>query len=915
MRSRRPGLQQLCVDRAQLVTTRSERSLSMKDCRRLTSRFVFLPVVVAMVLLGRGRAKASADGGAGSSSGRAARLYLTPTLLARLQERAAAADPAWAALKTHCDSVASGTFNNPSQQAYPNLPDVGQGYEGDGYLPEVMNLGLCYRVESGVDDASAEMHAAAGVRLLETIATPVASGGQDPSTDDGYGIRNYGVAMATGFDWMYPAMTASDVSDIVTSLNLWVNWFDSSGFCNAAPISNYFQGYLLAKTATAIATAGDNESATAYWSDVQSRLWTQLTQPQFAASMVGGGWPEGWEYGPRAVEEYTQFLFAAKTGEQLDWWSQTPNAHDEAAYITYFAWPSRLHMDDQGTVHSQAILSPPGVTMAYLSGLLQDNADPYAATARSATAALVATNADVFAPWESFFYVDPSLPLTDYTLQPLSYFASGPNHVAVRSTWSTDGVWGTLVSGTYIDSPDSGEQLFNQGSVAVVQGDQPILVNATGWLPQANGAAGEDLVYDDAWTNETRLLANTFYAAGTKQGTTGPTQASTRVSHYEEGGTYVRARGTAIEEMYLPVAAVAQFTRDFVYLRPGTFVIYDRTTVADGSADQWTAWHTPTVPSLVATPDATQVRYDVSAAGGVVGSVRSLLPRSADSTVVNVLGTVSRIENHAPNPEGALDWLTVVTAGSDVPAEIRLSAADGNVASGGALGVVVLSQPNNVVLFSDDHAAATPIRALTYTVAQSAAAEHVLVDVAPSPTGYAVTTTVSRGSVTVAVSPGGPFEPTSEGTLVFAVSLSGSVSSPATAGVGDAGGGVDGGAPMSGGIDASSLADGRRDGALNGSGVDAAVAAGSSGSATSSTRGDAGSLHPGGSDSDQDGSNATLAQDAASGAAGPAPGGGCSMGGAPRSGSSFAGILATLLAGVAALLGRRPAVARVRAAL
>jgi len=831
-------------------------------CRRGCA--IAIPFLASVACWG---ATAAADP-ASDAGTRAPRLYLTPTVLARLQQRAAAQDPAWTALKAHCDGLAGGTFNTPAEPAYPNFPDVGQGYEGDGYLPEVMNLGLCYRVESGVDDASAVVHGAAGARLLEAMATPVASGGQDPSTDDGYGIRNYGVGMATGFDWLRPALSASNVTDVVTSLNSWVSWFDANGFSNNEPIGNYFEGYLLTKTATAAGTAGDNPAAAADWSDVQTRMWTQLVQPQFSASMSGGGWPEGWEYGARSVENYTQALMAAKTGEGVDWWSQVPSARDEAAYITYFAWPSRLHMDDQGTIHSGVVLTPPGVTMAYLSGMLAWNADPYAATARSATTAFLATNSDVFAPWESFLYWDASLPLADYTQQPLSYFASGPNHVAVRSSWATDAVWGSFVSGTYIDAPDSGEQSFNQGSIAVVSGDQPILVNPTGWLPQADGTAGEALVYTDQWGSETRLLANTFFAAGTSQVGAGPSQAATHIQHYEEGGVYVRARGTELEQMYTAAGAVTQFTRDYVYLRPGTFVVYDRTTVAAGTADQWTAWHTPTVPTAVPTTDPTQTRYDISASGAVIGSVRSLLPKGAASKVVNVLGTVSRIENHAPSPASATDWLTVVSAGANVPEQVRLSAADGNVTSGAAVGVLVLGARNSVVLFSSDHAAVAQLGAVTYQVAQTAGADHVLIDIAPSTSGYAISARASGGVIAVAVTPGGSFQPTGNGTLSFAVALDGTVTASAPAGGSDAGVVTVGG---SAGSDAGS----------DDASADGASATPPDGGGTgSTTTEDAGS---------------TTTEDAS-------PGG---HGGSGSGGSVGSGIVGTLGAGCAAS-GRRP---------
>src|SRR5580658_246203 len=124
------------------------------------------------------------------------RLFLTPTVLQRLQARAAANDPAWLALQTQCEGYANGTFYPPSGNSEPNYPSVGQGYEGSDYLPAIMALGLCYRVVEGINTTAQAAFGATGTRLLNAIATPAASGGQPPSTDDGYGIRYYGTSMA-----------------------------------------------------------------------------------------------------------------------------------------------------------------------------------------------------------------------------------------------------------------------------------------------------------------------------------------------------------------------------------------------------------------------------------------------------------------------------------------------------------------------------------------------------------------------------------------------------------------------------------------------------------------------------------------------------------------------------------------------
>jgi hypothetical protein len=336
------------------------------------------------------------------TSGRAARLLLTGSVLTRLQARAAANDPAWTALKAHCDGLVSGTANVPTGDAYPNFPNVGQGYQGDGYLPEVLDLGLCYQTLGATDATTAAGYAAAGDRILLAMSTSPSAGGQAPSTDSGYGIRNYGVGMAFGFDCLYPGLQASTLATVIASLNAWVDWYDSSGFSRNAPVGNYFAGYVLAKTATAIATDPDNSNAAGYWSDVQSTMFPTLIQSIYATSMQGGGWPEGWEYGPRSVENYSLFFWAVKTGKGLDWFSQIPNVHDEAAYLNYFAWPSLNHMDDQGTIHSGVTLTPPGVTAAAMASLLAANGDPSAPTAQAFAADLLATNQDAMAAWQNF---------------------------------------------------------------------------------------------------------------------------------------------------------------------------------------------------------------------------------------------------------------------------------------------------------------------------------------------------------------------------------------------------------------------------------------------------------------------------------------------------------------------------------
>jgi hypothetical protein len=703
----------------------------------------------------------------------AANIWLTSSLLARLQQRAAANDPAWTALAAHCNALTTGTFEVPSGNAYPDAPNVGQGYQGDGYAPEIFSLGLCYRVAAGVNATAAASYAKAGARLLTAMATPVGSGGQSPSTDSGYGIRNYGVGMAVGYDWLRPALDAATMSAVQSSLEAWISWYDASGFINNVPIGNYFAGYLFAKGAAGLALANDYPTAATWWSDVSTRLWPTLAAPAYKAHLAGGGWPEGWEYGPLSVRNITGLQWAAYTAKSETWWTDVPLARDEAEYIGQLTWPSRVHIDDRGTVHAQACLGPQGSVVGMMATILDQQKDAFAATAHGIAADLVPLDGETILPWEQFLFFDPAAASSPVTVLPASYVAPGPGHVAMRSDWTTNATWGSFASGPYIDAPDSGEQYFDEGSLAIAHGNSPVLLNATGWLPQAGGDNGETFVYDDTWGNQTRLLNNVFYVAGSIQDSVTPPQSKTHVERFEDGGVWVRARGAQIEQMYTPAGSVTQYMRDVVYVRPGRFVVFDRTTVPTGTDDQWIAWHVPGAPTQSKSADGTP-RFDTTTGG----TIRSLMPTAAKPATVDILsGVATRIELHSS--AASQDWLTAVTVG-ETPEVVRLSSADGNVASGGMVGAhVVGASRESVVLLAGDHAGVATAAGAEYTVTQAVTADHLLFDMTPSSTGYAVTATPSGGALTVHVTPGGPLKLTSTGTLAFTVTTAGVVSAEA----------------------------------------------------------------------------------------------------------------------------------------
>ncbi|MFO0567928.1 MAG: hypothetical protein U0263_19875 [Polyangiaceae bacterium] len=827
--------------------------------QRRTSKIHPLTYVTATLAIacgggsGNGKPQACRDGTGtqGAALATSARLFLTTSVVSRLQARAAAGDAAWVQLKKVCDGYTTGTVYAPNGNAYPGSGSIGSGYQGDGYLDAVQTLGLCYRTVKGVDDTLAAKYGATGAKVLEAMSTPTSSGGAKPSTDSGYGIRNYGVGMAVGFDWLLPALDATLKARVVTALNAWVDWYDQSGFTKNEPIANYFVGYLLAKTYTAIATEQDNTKAATYWTDVQNHLWGQLVKPTYQAWMKGGGWPEGWGYGPRAVRGVAEFLWGVKTGKNLDWNAELPQARDQAAYLRYFAWPSLTRMEDQGTVRSGIALKPSPSLYTSLATILAELGDPGAPTAASFAEAVVAKGSDDRAPWQKFLYWDPALKKASYTNEGTSYLAEGPGHVAMRSTWDTTATWAVLSAGRYTNAPDSGEQMFNAGGVSAVVGGTPVLVNATGWIPFTAGTPGEGFVYTDSWGGGGRRLYNTFFVVdpgspySPGQNSASPSKSKAHLELYDDGGSYVRARAHGLEDQYgVSSKPVLAYTRDLVYLRAGTLVLFDATTVAQPSADRWMAFHTPSAPTLVTTSDATQHRYDVSSGGVTTGSLRLLLPKSSQIKTTGLPGGTTRIEAHSIGA-ASQEWLSVVTLSNSVPEQTRLSTSDGNVTSGAAVGVELHSAREQIVLFPSQ--TATSLSSVSYVVDSGFDADHVLVDVAPSASGYSIKAQPGVNGLVISVQPGGAFQPSAAGVLAFSVDKTGAVTktagSPPTGSGGAGGSGGTSGAGGSGGASSG----GANSGGASAGGASAGGASAGGASAGGASSGGSGGASSGGS--------------------------------------------------------------------
>ncbi|HEX2669999.1 MAG TPA: DNRLRE domain-containing protein, partial [Polyangiaceae bacterium] len=445
---------------------------------------------------GGGSGGSGAGGGSGGT-GTHPRIFLDSAALGSLRAKAQASASSWTTLRNACNAYLNGTTKsicypppNPipaSCNPYPNLPDVGEGYQGDGYLAAVVNLGVCYQIGSGISDSNTSAWGARGADVLATMSQFTAY-----QRDDGYGIRNFGVGMALGFDFLYPALSASVKSQVTNSLNAWLSWFDSSGLTRNQPHANYFAGYYAAKAYAALATEGDNASAPAAWSDFLDRLHRGTASgaphggvaPYYTANLTGGGWYEGWQYGNLAVQNMSLPALAARTAKNLDLIQDSARPYryplESAAHLMHFSSPSRTELDERDTLHSGEVCPsnarPSSQLLAVASSLLAKWNDPLAPKFhRFARDARSATGVSGAAPWSEFLFWDDSAAEADYSTLPKSYRAT--NYAAMRSDWTTTASWASFRASAYVTALDSTEQYPDPGSLAITRGSLPFLVN------------------------------------------------------------------------------------------------------------------------------------------------------------------------------------------------------------------------------------------------------------------------------------------------------------------------------------------------------------------------------------------------------------------------------------------------------
>ena len=517
--------------------------------------------------------------------------------------KAAAAKPgtAAAALVAQCQAATTQPSNISAS-----------GYQGDNWSFTASACALSWQMTGNTE------HAATALKLwralLEDVVTlgdkkACVAGAVAPAAiaaivrDAGYAIRFIGPHTALVYDWMHdaPGVTEALRQQTRDCFRAWVTYYTQQGYLNTEPGANYHAGYVAAKTLIAIAEAGEDGTAgdTIWTQAVDDVLTKQLLgngmatsnggipKGSFNGALVGGDWPEGWQYGPLSVIEYAAASRALRE-QGIDIGAMGQWASDLTLRHVYGLLPDKSGMYVGGDTESEAFFSSPSGSPldATLLGPSSDQAAGWAAFLNQQLfgAGVRKTLWQALADTRAVTAVDPTPTAATPGLPPW-FLARGPRNLYARSAWTTTAFWSVLTSAPRVVDD---HQHMDASSFVFVRGGDSLIVDPSPYASRSS-------LTSNALTLESNVVVGDYK----------PSQTSW------SGADMPLARGTASGV----VAARADFAnafnfsstasdiklarRDWVFLPEGEIVTIDHMRTPSATAKAYLRFRTPAALTVV----------------------------------------------------------------------------------------------------------------------------------------------------------------------------------------------------------------------------------------------------------------------------------------------------------------------------
>jgi hypothetical protein len=583
----------------------------------------------------------------------------------------------------------------------------------------------------------------------------------DLSGDDYYDYRDVMPNMTAGYDWCWDQLSSTQRTQIAGWLMdradaVWpdTNPARACGWAVDDPADNYYYGFLMTWPA---ALAVYNEEPRA-----PTHLALGLQKFQRVRSYTDG-WGTGGVFAESTNYDSTGRLglvldgHLTATGQDLMNTGGFTFLHDSLDWRIHGSVPTLdlyYPLGDQSRI-SIGPLSDYDRFRALIPTL--DDADAMQRQYGKWWLDHITPNTSVWdfqSAWE-FLYYDEDAPSADYTQSfATSYLTSGPGILLKRSDWSPTATYWGAWSGPL----EEGHQNADVNGFMIYKG---------GWL------AGNTTIWSQSGIWNDTLSSNNMTFGGLEQDWQTPDAAwpnpAGSIVKEEDASDYTYFAGQGAQayvqdRSHCGVKIVNDYTRKIAYLTPDLFLILDRVSLVDPTKAK--EWHLHAQNSIVVSGRSWTVDDGAYKMWGV-----SLLPASAT--------TVTAVAEHAGSgmppcdiSSYRVDAVSTDTAPTDyllnviqlsplAAASVPTPAAVSDTA-GLMTGAQVGTQ---TVLFGQSELVSGPV---TYTVAENAASQHLLLDLKAS-TSYQVAVTGGAAPENLTATS------SAQGSLRFSLSSTGSL--------------------------------------------------------------------------------------------------------------------------------------------
>ena len=468
----------------------------------------------------------------------------------------------------------------PAALRFQQFVDNELAHPGTTYGYEAWHAALLWQVTGQAKYADAAM--AVVDQAVKDDEALIAKGEAPSVAHDSYLYVGGGVGnVALVYDWCHDRLSTQQRLRWVAYMNqavsnVWhpdtATWggkaFPWSGWSVNNPSNNYYYSFLRATMLAGLATSGENDQAEAWLQQFRQTKIQQELVPAFLRDLAGGGSREGTGYGVSMKGLFQLYdWWERSTGERIA--TLTPHALASEAWMLHAIVPT---LDRLAALGDQARDSSVWLFDYHREYLLSLMAlFPKERMSGAAQAVLAAsTSAQMNYGFEfvhDYLYAPgllsgalPSVSLGDLAT---AYWGPGTGQLFTRASWTDrDAAYASFTCGPYTES----HAHMDQGAFQIYRSE---------WLaPTSNIYSHSGIEGLEEHNNLVRLLK----ADGTElhQGATAPDgsgacqmQALLDTSDY----TYAVAR---LSPVYADHPEVTQVEREFVFIKPATFVVFDR---------------------------------------------------------------------------------------------------------------------------------------------------------------------------------------------------------------------------------------------------------------------------------------------------------------------------------------------------